>query len=134
MALRAWAIWDKDKRVGCLLTGLVVSMAAILMSTSYCACERVISSSPSPLTTCPLALPSRPTDVDAGKGVPYCLPVKSPKNEAVAAAWIAPLGFDLFIVCLTLFKAFQMHRNGTSLSPVLHILIRDGVFYFLGVL
>ncbi|KAF8599407.1 hypothetical protein BDV93DRAFT_526070 [Ceratobasidium sp. AG-I] len=55
-------------------------------------------------------------------------------GEYAAAFWLAPLTMDTIIFLLTISKTIKYLRHNREHIPLLHVILRDGVLYFLVIL
>ncbi|PWN52137.1 hypothetical protein IE53DRAFT_304403, partial [Violaceomyces palustris] len=103
MGLRAYAIWGRDKWVGLSLLILwVVDTTVVMWASQFTV--------PNP-------------------NFPGCIPIST--SSRLNALYLATSLFDSIVLALTLIKLFQLRRRGLgTVGPVVRVLARDGILYF----
>ncbi|KAF8599409.1 hypothetical protein BDV93DRAFT_560356 [Ceratobasidium sp. AG-I] len=74
----------------------------------------------------------RPTRVPLPEGLVGC--IQGASGKYTAAFWLALLVMDTVIFVLTVWKTMQYIRQNQNRVPLLHVILRDGVLYFVVIL
>ncbi|KAJ7141572.1 hypothetical protein C8R46DRAFT_1135285, partial [Mycena filopes] len=111
MLVRAWAMWQRSKRVLVLLLSLQVVFTMCL--------KFLLPSSTSPAEP---AIPS-PNNIRP------CL-TGFARPDVLYALWMGVVVWDLTIMVATLMRAIPTIRLDRSVAPIISLILRDGIQYF----
>ncbi|PVG04238.1 hypothetical protein CPB86DRAFT_810097 [Serendipita vermifera] len=114
MALRVSALWSREKLLVCLVWVAWLCTVCIVIATTVVSYIRVID------------------NIIYNSTIDLCVPTK-PLPSIMAIAPISSTTYELILTILTVIKTFRHFStiNGSYGSPLLHVLFRDGVIYFI---
>ncbi|PFH45687.1 hypothetical protein AMATHDRAFT_71220 [Amanita thiersii Skay4041] len=116
LAMKAWAVWGKDKRLG--ITLLIIFTAII---AGVCVCISLFFKSLEFADTASASAPS----ID----LTGCSVIRANPNFLVAD-WILIMTMDAIVTLLLMIRGIHAYKMGGN-SGLLRVLYRDGMIYFI---
>ncbi|GAA5875010.1 hypothetical protein JCM16303_004975 [Sporobolomyces ruberrimus] len=116
MSIRIYAIYERERKMGFLLTALVIIEAVGCIA----AATQLV----------PLNLPPIVAKTLHLEG---CLVVgkTTRAGKAVLVLAVFPISFDTIILALAMYRSFRVRREFGIQVPILQRILRDGIFYYL---
>ncbi|KAJ6526950.1 hypothetical protein DFH09DRAFT_1187193 [Mycena vulgaris] len=114
LAIRIYALYGFDRKIGAFLVGLVVVFLCVMIAVPILAFDYT-------------RLPSWPGP---------CMVTGKPSiagPKFIIAFYAAPMTFDLIMTAMTLYRLFQQNRQFGGASSLMNRMVRDGLFYFFAI-
>jgi len=118
LATRAWAIWDRSRRILVFLVVLVITGVVVAIAKIE---RRVIMTVVAPSVTASV------------KGVQYCRMLVTTDSDAWCVPYIVMMMFDAVVLALTSYKVLQFNSGIPKQwrSKLLDVLWINGIIYFI---